>query len=257
MSEVKIIKPRAEIFQTVPPAFIDANQITVNIVEKISYPPEGGVYVYYVGAPYPKKGAPFPEVVEAMNTVKKAFLGIANTISGLRHPVNAFLENLAIFTKAALGKYHLKPDRYCTSGRELLRCVELVENPHLKEIMLAGIMTWEFDVAYRYPSQDVAGEINVEALKENPRKELLRVMEIAAERSLEPIAKKWRAFKTVAGILLFIPSVKKFIRTCADVIDWEKLRFDQGDTYWVLGRRDYNYFGKSLEERMEMLEAYE
>lgn len=263
--KIVIIKPRDEIFLKPPPKFIDSDEITVNIVEKIAYPPEGGVYVYYVDSPYPKKGAPFPEVVEAMNAVKKALLGLAKffRVAYIVLPFflipkirNAFIENLAMFTRGQFGKYYLKTDRFCISGRELLKIYNILPTDALKELLVAFVMIWEFDIAYRYRVQDIFGKFNKELFIQNPRREIMRIMEIGASRDVPAISDKWRAFAKLAGMVLLIPSIRRFAIQCVEIIDIDKIELDEDDIFWALPRKDYNFFGLDIETRIELMGQY-
>ncbi len=110
----------------------------------------------------------------------------------------------------------------------------------------------EFDNAYRYRAQDLIGEYR---LKEPPRKEIKRLLELLNKRDLPE--KGWSTYgkfkKLITPILwlLLIPKFKRAFKKAIEAVDLNKVRFDNNDRFHFAFWRGYDYEGKTWAERYE------
>lgn len=133
-----IIKPPKEVLagKHVLDSAIIANGQKYFIYEKTEYPPEGGIYVYYKGKPFPVKGFPFPEAVYANDNLKRVTRFLITIVSGKQMilPILTFailpwkwklkkIEHIMDeYTRIAIwqqNQSYLLPERYCYAAKEI------------------------------------------------------------------------------------------------------------------------------------------
>lgn len=157
------------------------------------------------------------------------------------------------------GKTFLKKEYYCKSGKEIYRAFGEVisdtgDDDRLWEFLKYFCHIWEFDHMYRYIGQDLLGELNKEALNRNPRKEILRLIDIGIQRTKlddKFIKTKWKKLRLLIslGMLLRRDLFKELIMFLKEV-NKEKVQLDDGDYCHCLRRINYNFKGKSLYEKI-------
>ena len=106
----------------------------------------------------------------------------------------------------------------------------------------------QFDSAYCWRPQDALSNLDKEKLKKSPRKEVLRLFDIAIERESQ-IKDKIQLFRKFASIILFVPKVRKFAKEYLMELDLEKIKPDTDDDYWAGRRAGYNWKGIDWETR--------
>lgn len=236
----------------------------------IEFPKEGGILAYFVGEKYPVKGMMLladETILDVVDRVKAGFLRALRFT--FTKPVVFFLPlmlpfykpilksaliQLADFTDKTLRNFYLKDDKWCKSGREIWRVLsKKVKEKYQIQLIRALLMVWEWSDSYRYKGQDLAGELNKEALKENPRKELLRLMDLLIERERhEGMKQKWGQFRKPIILLMWIFRGKvKIVAEILMEMDLEKIRLDEADWYHCLIRSYYDFKGISFVKRME------
>jgi hypothetical protein len=180
-----------------------------------------------------------------------------------------------------LAEHLLDPKRYCNPVRELYRVFTVMESyerfPQMKKVLHFirdfFCMMVEYDSAYRFRFQDIMAEIKKEELLDGKKlmaKEIDRMFDILLAREVPekphtgkadydpPMQHKWRFLKGMMGLAIrFIWFVPKIIREFAEITDFEKLKFDDGDKYFVYMRKDYEFFGIPLPERIQMRKKIE
>lgn len=243
---------------------------------KPEYPEEGGIHVFISGRKYPTNGYPFEEIVRAVDNLKRVVISGTRLLAA--KPIRYFLVILAILPKKILlslfdniidelermssrmiNWWILRPERYCTSGREIYRVGEemirekLPEKKHKRWISLLNnfCMMWEFDNYYRWMGQDIFGEINLEKLLENPTKEIMRMFGILMDRTMQDgLLPKWRAIRFLLFWSLATKGwIREFIKEFFKKIDLEKLKMDKSDIYYSYQKTGYNFGGKNPQER--------
>ena len=129
--------------------------ISVENVEKIIYPKEGGILAQVKGDKFPRKGFPTELMVEfALPAVK------------------GLIPMVAKYGSKMMRKYNMNPERYCRCVRELHRVLSIASEraaeKHIKEKILdirdTVCPTLELDDFYRNIFQDIAEEIHWEEL---------------------------------------------------------------------------------------------
>jgi len=115
-----------------------------------------------------------------------------------------------------------------------------------------GCMILEHDTFYRFRVQDVLPELNKKWLKENPRKEIKRIIDILFSRE-KGVVYKWRGLEKILMFILRFRQLQDFIVKFLLEIDLEKIRFDEADWYYVLDISSYLFGGTTHQERLEVL----
>lgn len=230
---------------------------------KIKYPAEGGIEVYYEGHKYPRKGWVRKEAVDASARVKR--LVLVSIKFALRHKWmipflwlarKGLLRAFVDFSDNTLIPHYFKPQFFCKSAREIYRVgMKFAQTEDEEKLVWAVVMIWEFDDAYRYRAQDILGELNKEALRKSPSKEIVRIFNLGVNRENkldenlnllprldEIMIKKWKVIRKAA---IFF---KKYLME----LDLEKIKLDEGDWYYCLQRPGFNYRGMPYKERRKI-----
>ena len=266
--------------------------VEVKKATKVEYPAEGGVLTYFEGEKYPTKGTFKKKLtliggVEAIATSKKLILCSTKFLTSkpliyfvplvvllprkVRNKIIwSALNEFSIISYDILSFHYLKSQFYCDSGREIYRVGnllvegfkgierniehELTKRERIIHIIVKTIcMIWEFDDYWRFALQDGFGELNIQALRKNPAKEIIRVLEIIRGRDLMTSqSKKWEVIKKAVwlGSKIFRKEFKEFVDLLC-LLDWNKMKLDEADSYHALIRENYNFGGISFEERMK------
>ncbi len=257
----------------------------VGIVEDIPKPDTGGIFTKYIGCNYLFKGYPDTRVVSAISALKRI---LSNGLLLLREriiqiflvfPVLIFLllpksfkkhvfcllvDYFISIARATFEQYFLSVERYCVSAKAIWIAFEKTINwyfdegtqmrkrvEYLREIIC---VLWEYDYAYRARGQDVFPKLNKEALKENPVKELNRIIDflIVREVGSTGMKHKFGMLKNVIWFVMRFKELREPIVSFFSLLDLEKIKPDEADWYYVLDRSDYNYGGLTHEERMKI-----
>lgn len=278
-----------------------------HIAERTETPPEGGIYVYYQGMPFPKKGYPFPEAAFANDNLKRVTRYLLTLISG-KEMVLPLLVFAILPWKIKLRKIermideyirvatwlqnecYLETDRYSYPAKEvggfvyeflvalemdkgLLKItsdtgeeigmirergidsppiwVSMKENHQSYVWAMARVVAtiFEHDDAYRLRMEDIASEVNQAALVQDPRAEIKRLTQIFASREKTHATDMVKRFSQVFSLLLLHPKIKKAFRKAVVKVNFERLGLDNADRYHVLQRGDYDFTGRSVEDR--------
>lgn len=262
------------------PTVYDTRQRNVSlqkVIERVEYPPEGGVLVYHTSFPYPEKGMRDDYVMKSLQIVKRAFITQIRFFAS-KHLIPFYIlfaffpwkfklwiiekwikEFLSFSMFIDMGVYHfVLEERYYTDfGRELIKFIKTF----LRELGFSEGLTKEFaltvasmvddDTAYRWRVQDLLSETTSENMINYPRKQIKRLMYFFAQRDPER-ATLIERFQSVANLLsmaLWIPRIRRAYEKSMKQITFEKLQFDEIDRYHVRNRAGYDYFGLTVEER--------
>lgn len=239
-------------------------------VKKVDYLKEGGILTWFFAEKYPEKQLVYPEMFAVLNPLKKTIPALLRVIKEntlakillvlmLIVPGARRLRLLCIkaFTDifwSGLRFVALQPSHLCPSAKEVRRTLLEIFKDHPDQILVEQLtdcvaLFWEYDNAYRYRGQDVAGIVQKEAFLTNPAKELGRVFDEYIKRELE-IKGKAKMFKNVAVIFMYIPKYRTLAKQFMSVVNLEKLKLDEGDRYWCYHRTDYNADGLTIYQRL-------
>lgn len=236
----------------------------VNPLQRVEFPEEGGILTYMGGHEYPYRGFPFFEFVDKIDTIKKisrAFLsGLYHALKGRKMLLVTFLP-VAWFARSLIKigvyvfyrmveRFRIKPERYSTCMRELYRTFSLEvpkEDGEMRELRLQMrdlvCMVIEFDNAYRFRMQDIVVELDQEAIKTRPIKELHRLLDlIVAREKTQEIKDTWKLAKFFVSIYLRVD--RKFLALIVNILsnlNLEKMRLSVEDRHYCLPRKDYTF----------------
>lgn len=227
-------------------------------VPKIEYVRNVGILTYYHGVPFPAKGFVTPEAMYALNQMKRLIVEASKLASNPLVLAGLYLSRKKVLVSAntvfdkIFATQAIKNEYLCRGAYAVEQFLYTLTGDFTFSHYIAQIP--EYDNAYRYRLQDMFTELNVEAFKKNPHKELTRLMALWENRegawSLGVFKKVEHALK-LAKVLLYIPSVR---RKVCDAIDILKIgQYDQDDKYWVcLYNHGYDYMGIDIDERAKL-----
>lgn len=113
----------------------------------------------------------------------------------------------------------------------------------------------EYDNAYRYRIEDLTSETYKEKLLRSPIKEVQRLVLIHKDR--EPshggmTQEKVAVLGKLLSYVLLIPSIRRAFKKALLASDFARFQLDDADRYHTLLWSDYNFTGKSIDERIEI-----
>ncbi len=231
-------------------------------MERIEY--EEGIKIYLKGCDYPQKGLPTPEALFAVNALKKVLLVGMRTFKGLllfvgvKKLIKAFNE----VGWRIISPYVLKNEYQQEFTKQFDNLIYFflfaygIETDDASRFASIISHVFEYDWAYRLRMQDLFNETNKEKLIENPRKEMRRLLALNRVRDFKEANDKFKMFARIASWMFYIPKVKHCFITALHMVDFSKLQPDAGDRYWMCQRIDYDSFGKTFDERKEMLKGF-
>lgn len=267
---INIPRPPREVFEHSKintTEFLTHQPQPIFVITKFEYPEEGGIYVWYEGVPYPRKGFPFPEAAQANNTAKRTLISLLKWLA--KNPLamisllwkknmENFLRGMAEIFRITLGQYYLVEKRYSINTREFQKLI--------KSFLLAYGMTeftadgfsvgfqtiMEYDDAYMLRFQDLMSETTSDEMIKNPRGEFKRLLKILNERDTRVAVKsKFKVVVELASWGFLLPGVKKAFRKAIKSVDFSKLQFDDADRYNVLRWESYDFMGRTFEDRIK------
>lgn len=286
-NDVKILQPIDDVFQE--KHVLKDNKLLVestpyNIFEAVKYPDEGGIYTYYKGLPYPRKGFPFPEVIWMNDIAKKVTMTLIKSVGqkdlGLSllafailpyfvkiRIIENVLDNYSRMQETILNSFFLKEERYSNVCRSLNKLIKVF----LKEIGIKKdwicdltakvfITMIEYDDAYRYRVEDIFTSTSRTSLIQNPIKETRRLVKLFNQRETDRKPQQSiKAMGLILSLALLQPKVRRAFKTAMgglNIRDWRWLTLDNADRYHVLLRGDYNFLGRTYTERLELYKQF-
>lgn len=239
-----------------------------NALLKVEFPQEGGMLTYMENHPVPYRGFPYFEFVEKVDIIKKLSRGV---LSGLYHSIRGNkLKLILLFPLLFVAKdmlisgvyayyrmiqrFRVKSTRYSRAMRGLY---EAFDTPRVGEdvktlelrMMLRDLfcMFLEFDNAYRYRFQDVIVELDKDALRKNPVREFLRLLDVMTSREqTQEIRDSWTLVRM--GIRYYLRFDSKMKRMLSDIffaLDVGKVALTEEDKHFAGLRKDYSFSFKT------------
>lgn len=213
-----------------------------------------GVHTYYKDVPYPIKSTVLPHIMASLNQVKVV---IMETLKALKNPF--ILTGFIITREKRIESFNRIFDKFfgghAIKYEYLCECAKAVEDfiyaiTGNRELASNIAQIPQYDDAYRYRAQDLFTELDVEAFRDNPRKELKRLALILKTREKEGdvVFRKAEYVLFLLGLLLLIPKIRNLAKEHIYILKYGE--FDDDDRYWVsIIENGYNYFGQVQEER--------
>lgn len=282
MSDINIVKPDLNIFKEKGFQLEPSNKVIVEmnsyIFDHIEYPEKGGILAYFKDCPFPAKGFPFPQAIQACNIAKRFFKrGVDVFMSKyMAMPILGFMfsskkrkiiENiLDAYSDGAyyvLSPYFLSYEKYSECPKEIryflinfLKDIgirqEVVEK--FSEVFSTLI---QYDDAYRLRIEDIMSETTKEKMLKNPSKEIKKLINIFKKR--EPAIHNVDKFDKLAKIMILlfiIPKYKKAFIKAIKRSEFTNFQLDDSDRYHCMLREDYDFMGYNIKERIEMYKVY-
>lgn len=275
----QVIYPPQEIFadkgaEISQQASAGQQDVTAHHVE---FPEEGGMLLYFDNWKYPKKGWPFREAVNAIDSIKRgAMASIKFTASKpMRYIVPFFyflprswkrgimLNAMREFGNFGERCYHrctMNPKYYCKIVREVYRvCMPIAgDDIYLQQFVTSICMVLEYDDAYRYRFQDSLELFDKENFLKNPAEEIKKMMVTIAGRDNSISLKENMArLGMFVGMIMQLKVIREPLIDIVKQLDIEKMKLDDGDWYQCLTWIGYDFRGKKLSERLIEREAIE
>jgi len=260
-----LLKPKKDVFRygSVDDAYFqfEDNQIhQLFDFERCEYEYDGvkGCFVFYKDFLYPVKGFVFPEACYANDTFKATVMLVAKgfTVFSL-FKIRKIIDAIVKLGYNLMRPYILKPEYWCPAARELGKLAEYMgfelklENPYWLGEMVSYV--FEYDNVYRYPLQDLMSLTEYEWLIQNPRKEIMRVFEIYKIREHRNIKNKIGLLVRLFCFLLLFGKIRRAFVESIKKIDFQSLRLDNTDKYYLRMWGEYDFWGQSFEARQEEL----
>lgn len=243
------------------------------VVEKVTYPPEGGIFAYFKGMPFPSKGFPTPEALHGNDIVKKNLRLILDMVAQkqmilpiagfmlLRWKtkmkiVERYMQNMTSISNHLQSAHYLKPDKYTPAAREVNKFVAaflaaLGISAEISERfarMIAVVI--EYDNAYRYRFQDMMTETSKWLLIYKPRKEAIRLSKLIRDRDHTHARDQFVKIGKLVSYALMVPKIRRAFDIAVMSTNTDDMKYDEADRYHVLYLGGYDYFGQSDAARM-------
>lgn len=244
---------------------------------------QGGQLLVYEGVPYASAGHPFPPALYGINAAKRVTLNMAKVLAGkdmaltlLGFALTPRKYKLSAITRA-MHLYHnsmmmfIEPfvveEHFCTAFTNELH--HLIVNffvsfglPYFVVDLAVEslVMQFEYDNAYRFRVEDGMSMTTKERMMAHPAQELALVFRTMAERDhgegqaadKEQMARKYKAFERLLTLAFWIPGVKKAFRAALERSNFKKLQPNKASIYFTLMWPDYQFGGKTQEERWQI-----
>lgn len=262
--------------------------INDGVIERIIEPPEGGVFIKFIGCSYLYKGTNKQSLIDLLTFPKRLLVNVMTIETAgprstrtklvkLLFGIFLLLPNWLIkkIMTGLVGFYlrsvYLKPvqkhlivndKRYVPAIREIWRVLtifigEIKDDKiqrHAFRLRNLICLIFNIDLPHRLKLQDVLPEIDIEKLKQSPRQEIGRVFDILISRIRNQHEKgMWGNIKKLFLVLSlrFYRPMKKWLVRFFIEVDLEKIKLDESDWYFSLQRSDYNFRGVTLEDRIK------
>jgi len=281
-AQIRFVFPRPEVFgqgsqieDVIMPSNAVLGETRVFAFERAEYPEEGGIYKYYHGCLYPEKGLPFPQAIYACNLSKRFLIetiklfahskklmiaGLFSLEEIIKSINDAAEKNLAPFYyNGEYPRYYAKPCKEIKTFVETFLQALKVSRLQSERFAKNLITLIEQDNAYKYRIQDLAGVTTKEELMGDFIGEMKYIFDVYLSREFpnrpegtevdKNMADKFGSILHLADVAWILPRFRKAIRKGLSAVNWENLVMDEGDEYHTALWIDYNYQGKSFEER--------
>lgn len=245
------------------------NECLMRNVKTWNVSPSEGYLTFVEGNKYPLRALPIQEVVNTIAFLKRNIMATIRPVGKFPLIILALLftskkkilnncllwmHNLYQSDYNGLIRNNVRPDTLCPASRELDQALRAA-NPLPGQAQWIDLLVavFESDLAYRFRIQNILEELDLYQLNENPRKEIMRLLDLNIEREVVVYnadqKNKAIFLRKLIWWALWVPSIRKFIINILRSINPAKVAMDVNDRYWVSERFDYNYNGLTYVER--------
>jgi hypothetical protein len=223
---------------------------------------EGWPLQYYLGRPEPLRARPNIEIVFPACWIKKIIVNLIYDFKnkgifgklGVLLSIGLYYNYLIDTAYYGAGEFIRAKDKLSQAPREFQRVLE-IWGEKIRDIITIIL---EGDPAYRYRLQDITGNLNKEALKKSPRKEIIRLAKILMDRENgdnsfnRGMKGKWDLVSKVINLSLLVNwKLKNKIRDTLLELNLDEIKLSKEDLYWCDLNKDYNFGGLTAEERKQ------
>ena len=167
--------------------------------------------------------------------------------------VNDAIDSFLSMAWNSYQRFLLPPEKYTKAVKEIHRGLTALAisddyldlKGRIERLRDVGCMVLQYDNAYILRLQDGIGELDLKALKENPLKEIGRVLTIVADRDTSAFMKSKVCYlrNLVCMFLKRNKGYYQILQGLISTIDFEKLRLDVAERYYCRRRNDYDFAG--------------
>lgn len=231
------------------------------LMEKVEVVETRGILCYYKGTPYARKGFPTPQAIFALNQIKKLLLEFSKLLKNPFFLLGVLFSNKTQLCQSFNDIFNKQASQIVIKDEYMCRCAfnfanfthsmllgMKVDHNTAKQFAFNLAQILEYDDAYRYRVQDIMTELNVEWFKENPRKEIQRLIKIWKSRDLEGVNMKLDML--LYPLIIVLPLIKK--KLIKNIMFLKQMEYDADDRYWACMRADYKFLGMTLQERLTL-----
>lgn len=247
-------------------------KIPLPITEKIDYT-ENGIFCYEKGFLHPSKTFTDTEKYQYINDSKRYTIELIRIFAVKEillclsllilipwkrklKILERFLTSYCLIVQPKMKQTYLEDKYYSKPTKALKALIEnffeklgisVITARHLGNICRGLI---EADPAYRYRMEDILSETDAERLKKKPVREVRRLVKLFAKRSgSHHTTDKFVSAGRLMAFALLHPKVKRAFREALDTVEWQDLCLDEADRYHVLRFDQYEYMGRTIEDR--------
>lgn len=239
---------------------------------------DNGIQVWMRGAEYPQKGMALANVLFDFNIAKRIIaeglkiasklpvvlgFAIGQAVLPKRHKLS--ITSVLRAYNSVLWKVlspHILQGEYMTPcayeirkfSYVFLREIGICEHDSMQFSEIASHFI-EYDNAYRFRIQDLVNDTDVSDLSKNPHREIAKYMRISKERDSVHVSRKMIAGLRLLSLALRIPKYKRAFREALTFIEFDRMKFDEIDIYWISMRNDYPYLGEEVDVRSKRNEG--
>ena len=239
---------------------------------------DNGIQVWLRGAEYPQKGTAPANVLFDFNIAKRIMAEGLKIVSKLPVVVG-FMLGQAVLPKrhklsiaGVLAAYnsilwkvlspHMLKGEYMTPcayeirkfSYVFLREIGVCEHDARQFSSIASHFI-EYDNAYRYRVQDLIHDTDLNDLSKDPQNVIKRYIRLSKERDSDAVSGKITAGIRLLSLVLRLPKYKNAFREALTFIEFDKMKFDEVDIYWISMRTDYPYLGEEADVRSKRNEG--
>lgn len=232
---------------------------TENVPEFITL--EKGIKVHMKGVQFPQKSLPTPEILVAVNTIKRIIISFSSSFLiplSMKRAIKSFND----ISWSIMTHYILKDEYMTDCSRELKKLIyNFLINFGINEEdseRCSKIIShiFEYDNAYRLRLQDILSSVPRHKLT-SPKEirkigKLLHERDDADTRQFENrrVGERFLKISKLISYTLYIPKVRRSLKRSLEICNYYNFQMDLEDIYWSYMRKDYNFGGLTYEERM-------
>src|SRR3990167_6543856 len=255
---------------------VDDNGVTrYKVIGPADYAPsKQGWFIYHVGRKYPQRGFPFPHALKACEKPKRYLMNWISIIANkdMILPIIAlvilpkrirgrildrFLMQYVDYADGYLKPYYFANEFFSQLAFEVKVFVHLfleglgVSNQTANRFAFSFATLIENDSAYWSRIMDLMSETTKDRVLKNQVREAKRLIEILAKRDARKhLVAKFNKFALLLKYGFFF--IRNQFKDALEAIDFEKMQYEELDRQFVKHWIRYDFFGKTIEERLEM-----